>query len=355
MPLWQFHTVRTAAWWTLVAGAGVFAAIFLLGGAAFLTSRAPALSFLLGWRLLILASTLEVIVQGVFAVWLSYWVSSYFFKVYVPKLIFIVGAMAPALAAIYAVIWMFKKVRPNNEIEGELLTEQQEPRLWARVKALAQKVGTVPPDHIVGGIDTNFFVTQVPMTLNGQELRGRILFVSLPLLRIFDEAQADAVLAHELAHFRGGDTKWTSLLGPKLQQFDLYCYGHAASRASYVAAYILRFYRLIFEFALKRGSRQREFIADSVAAKIASGQALVQCAGKVPGLCRLSQRGGKRALRAGAAARRCAEHRGAGRGGARSLRGIVAIRREHAAREHSSPLRLPSEHQGSNGECRLCR
>ncbi len=272
-PLWQFHTVRTAAWWTLVAGAGVFAAIFLLGAAAFLTSRAPALSFLVGWRLLILASTLEVIVQGVFATWLSYWVSSYFFKVYVPKLIFIVGAMA-GLAAIYAVIWMFKKVRPNNEIGGELLTEQQEPRLWARVKALAQKVGSAPPDHIVGGIDTNFFVTQVPMTLNGQELRGRILFVSLPLLRIFDETQADAVLAHELAHFRGGDTKWTSLLGPKLQQFDLYCYVMRL-KGVYVAAYILRFYRLIFEFALKRGSRQREFIADSVAAKIASGQALV--------------------------------------------------------------------------------
>ncbi len=279
--LWQFYTIRTAAWWTLVAGAGVFASIFLLGGAAFLSSRAPALSFLVGWRLLILASTLEVIVQGVFAVWLSYWVSSYFFKVYVPKLILLVAIGAGA-AAVYAVIWIFKRVRPNNEIEGELLTEQQEPRLWARVKALAQKVGTVPPDHIVGGIDTNFFVTQVPMTLNGKELSGRILFVSLPLLRIFDEAEAEAVLAHELAHFRGGDTKWTSLLGPKLQQFDLYC-AIMQIKGVFVAAYILRFYRLIFEFALKRGSRQREFIADSVAAKIASGRALVNALVKFQG------------------------------------------------------------------------
>ena len=104
-----------------------------------------------------------MIVQGVFAVWLSYWISSYFFKVYVPKLI-LSGSNRGRAAAIYAVIWMFKRVRPNNEIEGELLTEQQEPRLWARVKALAEKVGTAPPDHIVGGIDTNFFVTQVPMT-----------------------------------------------------------------------------------------------------------------------------------------------------------------------------------------------
>ncbi len=280
-PLWQFHTVRTAAWWTLVAGAGVFASIFLFGGAAFLSSRAPALSFLLGWRLLILASTLEVIAQGVFAVWLSYWISSYFFNVYIPKLI-LLAAIAAGAAAVYAVIWIFKRVRPNNEIEGELLTAQQEPRLWARVKALAEKVGTVPPDHIAGGIDTNFFVTQVPMTLNGQELRGRILFVSLPLLRIFDEAETDAVLAHELAHFRGGDTKWTSLLGPKLRQFDLYCMVMQL-KGVFVAVYILRFYRLIFEFALKRGSRQREFIADSVAAKIASGRALAHALVKFQG------------------------------------------------------------------------
>ncbi len=271
-PLWQFHTVQKAAWWTLVAGAFVFASIFLLGGVSFLSSRAPALSFLFGWRLLILASALEVIVQGAFAVWLSYWVSSYFFKVYVPKLILVV-AIAAGAAAVYAVIWMFKRVQPRNEIAGELLTERQEPRLWARVRALAQKVGTVAPDHIVGGIDTNFFVTQAPMTLNGKELRGRILFVSLPLLRIFGEAEADAVLAHELAHFRGGDTKWTSLLGPKLQQFDLYC-AVMQIKGVFVAAYILRFYRLMFEFALKRGSRQREFIADSVAAKIATGRAL---------------------------------------------------------------------------------
>ena len=279
--LWQFHTIRAAAWWTLVGGAGVFASIFLFGGAAFLSSRAPALSFLLGWRLLILASTLEVIVQGVFAVWLSYWISSYFFEVYVPKLILVV-AIAAGAAALYAVVWLFKRVRLNNGIEGELLTEQQEPRLWARVKALAEKVGTTPPDHIVGGIDTNFFVTQVPMKLNGKELSGRILFVSLPLLRIFAEAETDAVLAHELAHFRGGDTKWTSILGPKLQQFDLYC-SVMQIKGVFVAVYILRLYRLIFEFALKRGSRQREFIADAVAAKIASGRALVHALVKFQG------------------------------------------------------------------------
>eukprot|EP01041_Mallomonas_annulata_P039487 gene39487-63183_t len=42
------------------------------------------------------------------------------------------------------------------------------------------------------------------------------------LLRILDQAEADAVFGHELAHLRGGDTQSSARLGPKLVQFDHY-------------------------------------------------------------------------------------------------------------------------------------
>jgi Zn-dependent protease with chaperone function len=272
--VWQFHIAGLAASWMMVFGAAVFAGIFILAGVAFLSSRAPALSFLFGWRFLIAASTIEVIAQGVFATWLSFWITVYFFEVYIPKIIIVVAILAGG-AALYAVIWMFKKVQPKNEVSGELLSAEREPRLWARVRALAAKVGTAPPDHIVAGIDSNFFVTQAPLTLNGRQLDGRILYISLPLLRILDQTEADAVLAHELAHFRGGDTKWSSLLGPKLTQFDLYGL-MMQLKGVFLAVHILRLYRMLFEFALKRGSRRREFIADGTAAQIVSGEALIR-------------------------------------------------------------------------------
>jgi Zn-dependent protease with chaperone function len=177
-------------------------------------------------------------------------------------------------AAGYAIWWLFKKPRSINCINGDLLLESTEPLLWSRVRSLAKRLETAPPDHIVAGIDCNFFVTQAPLEVNGRKLSGRTLFVSLPLLRQFNAAEADAVLAHELAHFRGGDVKSTALLNPKLRQFDLYR-NVMAYRHIFIANYMLQLYRLIFELALQRDSRKREFIADRAAATAVSGQAVV--------------------------------------------------------------------------------
>jgi Zn-dependent protease with chaperone function len=268
--LGQFHIVQLVAFWTLVAGVGIFALILVLCGIAFINRRALYLSFLFSWRLLTVMTALEVTVQGALLVWLSYWLTAYFLERFSPKLV-LMAAIVVALTAIYAVVRLFKWVKTRHRIEGEILTQQAEPILWARVKNIAAKMETAPPDFIVAGIDDNFFVSQSPMTVNDQELKGRILFISLPLLRILDEKEADAVLAHELAHFRGGDTKSSAQLGPKLLQFGAYM----ADVGGMHVGYILWFYRLVLEFALKRQSRLREFIADRAAAKATSAQALV--------------------------------------------------------------------------------
>ena len=271
--VWQFYIARKLSWWTLVGGAAVFLTIFVLGALAFVNRATLYYSFLAGWRFLVAASAVEVIVQGVAAVWLSFWVTAFFFEFYVVKIILIVAILA-VTAAGYAVWWIFKRADPSNDLEGEPLLESAEPALWARVRALAERLETAPPDHIVAGIDSSFFVTQTPLTVNGRELKGRILFVSLPLLRQFSETEADTVLAHELAHFRGGDTRSQALLGPKLHQFDLYR-AVMAHKGVFIAYFILRLYRLIFELALKRDSRKREFMADAIAASAVSGQGLI--------------------------------------------------------------------------------
>jgi Zn-dependent protease with chaperone function len=266
----QFYIVKLVSFWSLVAGAGIFMLILVLCGIAFINRRALFLSFLFSWRFLTSVTALEVIVQGALLVWLSFWLTAYFWEQFSPKLVLMMAILVAA-AAFAAVVLLFKRVSIKHIIEGEILTLDAEPILWARVKSIATKMETAPPDWIVAGIDDNFFVSQSPMIVNSHELKGRILFISLPLLRILDEKEADAVLAHEFAHFRGGDTKSSAQLGPKLLQFGTYM----AKVSAMHVGYVLWFYRLVLEFALKRQSRLREFIADRAAAKTISAQTLV--------------------------------------------------------------------------------
>jgi Zn-dependent protease with chaperone function len=252
---------------------------------AFLSRRAQYLSFVTGWRLLTLVGAAETIVQGALVVWLSFWLTAFFLHLYAIKLIAIAGIGA-ALAVFYAVVHIFKRPVMSGEVEGELVDEAAAPALWARVRQLARRMKTEPPQHLIAGIDTNFFVTESPLSVGGKALKGRSLFVSLPLLRVLSRDEADAVLGHELAHFRGGDTASSAALGPKLVAYDHYCAMMHAGRVTLPVFYMLRMYRVIFEIALKRDSREREFKADRVAAKLVSPQGIVNSLIKVAAYAR---------------------------------------------------------------------
>ena len=272
---WQFHWADRAAIWTIGLGAALLAAALVLGALAFANRGLRYASFVAGWRLMTVSSAVEVVLQGAMLVWLSFWVTAYFWHSYYIKLIAIAG-IAAAAAVFYAVYTLFKKLPSDNEIEGELVAEADAPRLWKRIRQLAARVQTAPPDQIVAGIDTNFFVTEAPCEVRGQALQGRTLFVSIPLLRVLDQTEADAVLAHELAHLGGGDTRSSAALGPKLLQFDQYTWKMRGAGLTIVAHYLLRLYRMIFAFALARDSREREHRADRVAAGLTAPSAIVQ-------------------------------------------------------------------------------
>lgn len=278
--LWQFQLAKQVSVYALVGGVLVLLAIVGLGVAAFRDRRVQYLSFVAGWRLMTLTSAAETVVQGALAVWLSFWLTAFFFQVYFIKLIALAGIGA-AIAVFAAVVCIFKRVPNDTGVEGELVSEAADPALWAHVRELAARAETAPPDQIVAGIDTNFFVTEAPLLVGAQLLTGRTLFVSLPLLRLLDRKEADAVLAHELAHFRGGDTASSAELGPKLVQYDQYAGSMREAGVTFIAFYLLRLYRVIFELALKRDSRAREFLADGLAASLVSPQAITNALIKV--------------------------------------------------------------------------
>lgn len=273
--VWQFNMARTVSLWTLVASALLLAAVVGLGALAFVDRKMQYTSFVTGWQLTTWASAASLVVQGALAVWLSFWVTAFFFHKYSPKLIIIVG-LAVAAGVFVAVAGIFKRVQSSNEAVGELVSEADAPLLWKRIRHMAQRLKTEPPQHIVAGIDANFFVTEAPLTVGNQTLTGRTLFVSLPLLRILDQSEADAVFGHELAHLRGGDTHSSARLGPKLVQFDHYRHAIRTGGLSAVVSPVLDLYRTIFEIALARDSREREFKADRIAAKLVTPAAIAQ-------------------------------------------------------------------------------
>ncbi len=274
----RFHyaTFRWMIWLaavSIVAGVGVF----LLAGLFVLLSMrsqfAQYLSLSAGWHLLRLYAAAQVIVQGVLLVVLSFWVTALWFEFYVPKLIFVIGLLV-AVAVFMVIRAMFFKAESELPVEGEVLDQDAAPALWTELRAICSRVGTDPPDQIIAGIDDNFFVTELPVEVGDRTIRGRTLYVSLSLLKQLDGAEADAVLAHEMAHFSGDDTLYSKRISPLLMRYGNYLAALRDNAVTLPIFYFMLCFRAMYELSLSRLSRQREFRADRVAAEGTSHRGL---------------------------------------------------------------------------------
>lgn len=280
--LWQFEQARRVAKVATVMGIAAILGALGLGLLAFVNRRAQYVAFVVGWRGLTVVSVLQVVMQAALATWMSFWVTALLFHFYSLKLILIV-ALAAAAAVFIALAGILGKVPEGGTLEAELVHDGDAPGLWNRLRQLATRLGTAPPDHVLAGIDDNFFVTESALRVAGKKLSGRSLYISLPLLRVLEASEADAVLAHELGHFKGGDTAASAKLGPKLVKFDQYTQTLANGGTTLPAFYLMNMFRGIFELALRKESREREFEADRVAAALTSpkdlGRSLLKVAG----------------------------------------------------------------------------
>jgi Zn-dependent protease with chaperone function len=102
-----------------------------------------------------------------------------------------------------------RKDRGGTE-DGLPVTEADQPALWALVRDLATRVGTRPPREIVLVGAVNAAVTERARLL-GLLPGPRRLYLGVPLLVGLTEEQLAAVLAHELGHYSGRDTRLAGL------------------------------------------------------------------------------------------------------------------------------------------------
>jgi heat shock protein HtpX len=93
--------------------------------------------------------------------------------------------------------------RMRFEAPGVRLDHGSQPRLLSVIGEEAQAMGEKEPDEVYATMEVNAAVTEVA--------RGRrVMIVGIPLLHLLSERGLRGVIAHELGHYAGGDTR----LGP---------------------------------------------------------------------------------------------------------------------------------------------
>ncbi len=112
-----------------------------------------------------------------------------------------------ALCVLLATLIIYALLPPRQRIRGVIVTRERFPQLVAALDDVAARVGTKLPGRIVLEPGVAFAVYQ-HHPLRRLFLRERVLFIGAAGLQLMSDQEMKSILAHELAHFRHGDT-WT--------------------------------------------------------------------------------------------------------------------------------------------------
>jgi Zn-dependent protease with chaperone function len=171
---------------------------------------------------------------------------------------------------------------------GRTVSMAEAPQLWALVERTAAHLGALRPDHIVVGVEPNFFVTETNVTTPAGPLTGRTLFCSLSLCRILTVGELTAIIGHELGHFRGEDTKFSEHFYPiyrgttdSLGSLHAAGGGGTGALALLPAIAIFNYFLEAFAVAETRLGRARELAADAAGASVTDAHVMASALVKV--------------------------------------------------------------------------
>jgi Zn-dependent protease with chaperone function len=185
---------------------------------------------------------------------------------------------------------------------GQVVTPEQAPALWARVRELADQLGALAPEHIVLGMTEGFYVTSSDVNLlpSGTALKGRTLHVPMLYLGLLDSAETGAVIGHELAHFAGADTEYSLRFVPIYEGIgrslgviaETMLQSDVLQRTTLWPAFMLGEYFIErFDHAVNHWSRVRELAADAAGAKLTGNIAIASALVRIAAIDPLLQQG----------------------------------------------------------------
>lgn len=189
------------------------------------------------------------------------------------------GALTGSWAMVKGAFQMLKPL--VNEESARAISRERYPGLWQFMDELALRLGTAPPDHILAGLNPNFYVTEVETRHTDGKAKGRIMYLSLPLARILTKSELGAIIGHELAHFRGEDTQFSQRFYPTYRGTINAIHGAVANAgkgwstvAVLPAVHTFAFFLESFQVAESKIARERELLADQAGAEAAGVQAM---------------------------------------------------------------------------------
>jgi Zn-dependent protease with chaperone function len=169
-----------------------------------------------------------------------------------------------------AILWSVIPRRDKFVTPGPRLDPAKHPRLFAQLNSVAGATGQAMPRDVYVVSDVNAWVSERGGVMGlGSE---RIMGLGLPLMRVLKISELRAVLAHEFGHFHGGDTK----LGPWIYKTRSAIGRTLANLGddSWIQKPFL-WYGNLFLRVTHAISRQQEYAADALAARVAGSRSLM--------------------------------------------------------------------------------
>ena len=166
----------------------------------------------------------------------------------------------------------------RHAVVGQCVKAQDQPVIWELIKEISGILKVDPPQHLVLGLNAEFFVSEANVICLDGELTGRTIHLSLPFCRILSINELKAILFHEFGHYIGKETRYLTLFNPiyrNIHDFIVQLSMWPRRRwfsPSWIAllptGYLLNSFINCFSTIERSINRNQELVADALAASM---------------------------------------------------------------------------------------
>jgi len=265
-------------WWGLV-GSGVLVALLVITMLSIMSMNLDARKSLndlirnyrLSWKMAMSMAVIKLVLLIPLLAYGTFESTVLLTSQFFPKLLLLI--IIGGMVALWTSIQVLLKKVPLEfpEPMSREITPEEAPELWEAIRQAATAVGATPPDRVIIGMKTSFYVTELAVKTDAGSSTGRTLFLSYLLLKQLSREEVSAIIGHELGHFKRDDTRMTREFYPlRLKVNETIMTLARAGWVGWPSWGLLAFFHLTFEKTIQGLSRKREFLADQVGAALTS-------------------------------------------------------------------------------------